>query len=162
MKQPKTEQQAFQQLAALCARGEHCLWDMQEKMRRWELSDDARQRIAGQLTAGRYVDDRRYAAAFAADKARYDKWGRRKIEQALRMKHIDEDTVSSVMDDLGDDIYTATLQQLLRQKQKTVKASSDYELRQKLVRFAMGRGFTYDIIRQCIDTGTDADELEDY
>ena len=44
------------------------------------------------------------------------------------------------------------------QKRKTIKANSDYELNRKLMRFAVGRGFTFDIIRQCIDV---EDELVD-
>jgi regulatory protein len=43
------------------------------------------------------------------------------------------------------------LRPLLKQKRKSTKANSDYELNQKLMRFALGRGFTFDIIRQCID-----------
>jgi regulatory protein len=43
------------------------------------------------------------------------------------------------------------LRPLLKQKRKSTKANSDYELNQKLVRFAISRGFTYDIIRQCLD-----------
>ena len=43
------------------------------------------------------------------------------------------------------------LRPLLKQKRRSTKAESDYELNQKLVRFALGRGYTYDIIRQCLD-----------
>ena len=52
------------------------------------------------------------------------------------------------------------LRPLLRQKRNTVKAQNDYELNQKLVRFALGRGFTFDIIRQCLDVDEDNFESE--
>ena len=51
------------------------------------------------------------------------------------------------------------LRPLLKQKRRSVKAANDYELNQKLVKFALSRGFTYDIIRQCIDG--DVDEMVD-
>ena len=125
MKQ-KTEQEAYLQLAALCAQAEHCQHEM-------------------------YVDDERYARAFVKDKVRYNKWGRRKVEQALWQKHIDEDIRQRVLDEVEDDEYLAVLRPLLKQKRRSTKAANDYELNQKLVRFALSRGFTFDIIRQCLD-----------
>ena len=67
------------------------------------------------------------------------------------MKHIDDDIQQRVLDEVDDEEYLAVLKPLLAQKRKSTKAQNDYELNQKLVRFAFGRGFTYDIIRQCLD-----------
>ena len=157
MKQ-KTEQDAYLTLAALCAQAEHCQWEMTEKMRRWELSDEAQARIMERLVKERYVDDERFARAFVKDKVRYNKWGRRKVEQALWAKHIDEAIRQQVLDEVDDEEYIRVLRPLLQQKRKTTKANSDYELNGKLIRFAMSRGFTMDIIKQCIDVD-DEDEF---
>ena len=154
----KTENEAYLTLAALCAQAEHCQYEMLEKMRRWELPEDAQARVMQRLVSERYVDDERYAHAFVKDKIRYNKWGRRKVEQALWQKRIDEDIRKRVLDDVDDDEYLHVLRPLLKQKRKTIKAQNDYELNQKLIRFAVGRGFTFDIIRQCIDVD---DELVD-
>ena len=77
------------------------------------------------------------------------------MEQALWQKRIDEDIRKRVLDEVDDDEYLSVLRPLLKQKRKSVKANSDYELNQKLMRFAVGRGFTFDIIRQCIDVEED-------
>lgn len=154
----KTEQEAYQTLAALCARSEHCQWEMLEKMRRWELDDAAQARVMARLVEERYVDDERYARAFVKDKVRYNKWGRRKVEQALWQKRIDDDIRERVLDEVDEEEYLNVLRPLLKQKRKSIKAENDYELNQKLVRFALGRGFTYDIIRQCIDVDEVPDE----
>ena len=159
MKQ-KTEQDAFQTLAALCAQAEHCQHEMLEKMRRWELPEDAQARVMERLTKQRYVDDERFARAFVKDKIRYNKWGRRKVQQALWQKHISEDIQQEVLDEIDDNEYLSVLRPLLKQKRKSTKAQSDYELNQKLARFALGRGFTFDIIRQCLDVD-DIEEEED-
>ncbi len=147
----KTEQEAYLTLAALCAQSEHCQWEMTEKMRRWELTEDAQSRVLHRLVSERYVDDARYAQAFVKDKLLYNKWGRRKIEQALWQKHIDEDIRQQVLDAVDDADYLRMLRPLLQQKSRSTKAGSPYELNQKLIRFALSRGYTYDIIRQCID-----------
>jgi regulatory protein len=146
----KTEQEAYLQLAALCAQGEHCQWELTEKMRRWEIDEAAQARVMQRLVAERYVDDERFARAFVKDKVRYNKWGRRKVEQALWQKHIDADTQQRVLSEIGDEDYLDVLRPLLQQKRRTTKAANDYELSQKLIRFALSRGFTFDIIRQCL------------
>lgn len=157
MKQ-KTEQEAFLQLATLCAQSEHCQWEMTEKMRRWELDEALQARIMQRLVKERYIDDERFARAFVKDKIRYNKWGRRKVEQALWKKHIAEDIRQQVLDEVDDEEYLSVLRPLLKQKRKSTKAQSDYEMNQKLMRFALGRGFTYDIIRQCINVEEEDEE----
>ena len=158
----KTENDAYLTLAALCAQAEHCQYEMLEKMRRWELPEDAQARVMQRLMKERYVDDERYARAFVKDKIRYNKWGRRKVEQALWQKHIDESIRQRVLDEVADEDYLDVLRPLLNQKRKVTKANNDYELNQKLMRFALGRGFTFDIIRQClsIDNLDNIDDLE--
>ena len=153
-----TEQEAYLRLAALCAQAEHCEYEMQEKMRRWEIADDAQARVMQRLINERYVDDERFARAFANDKVKYNKWGRRKVEQAMWLKHIAEDIRQRVLDSIDDEEYIAILRPLLQQKRRSVKAHNDYELRQKLIKFAIGRGFTMDIIKQCISI----DDEEEY
>ena len=153
-----TEQEAFLRLSALCAQAEHCEYEMQEKMRRWQLPDDAQARVMQRLVSERYVDDNRYALAFARDKVKYNKWGRRKVEQTLWQKRIKDDIRQQVLDSIGDADYISVLRPLLQQKRRAVKARNDYELRMKLVKFALGRGFTMDVIRQCVNT----DDAEDY
>ncbi len=157
MKQ-KTEQEAYLTLTALCAQAEHCQWEMTEKLRRWEVSEEAQARIMQRLVKERYVDDERYARAFVKDKVRYNKWGRRKIEQALWQKHIDEDIRQQVLDEVDDEEYLSVLKPLLKQKRRSTKAQSDYEMNQKLMRFALGRGFTFDIIKQCLDVDEEPDD----
>lgn len=152
------EQQAFLKLAALCARSEHCQHDMTEKMRQWGIDDETQARIMQRLTSERYVDDERFARAFVSDKVRYNRWGRRKVEQALWAKHIDEHTAKAVLDEVDDEDYTAALAPLLKQKRRATRAASEYELTMKLIKFALSRGFTMDIIKRCIET-EDEDEF---
>lgn len=163
MKKEMTEQEAYLQLAALCAQAEHCEQEMRDKMRRWELDETVQNRIVDRLIKERYVDDERYARAFVKDKIRYNKWGRRKVQQALWMKRIDADVQQQVLDEIDEKEYLDVLRPLLKQKRKSIKAESDYELNQKLLRFALGRGFGFDIIRQCLDVGEEdcSEEMAD-
>jgi len=155
MKKETTEQEAYLQLAALCAQAEHCQQEMRDKMKRWEMAPEIQERVIVRLIKERYIDEERYARAFVKDKIRYNKWGRRKVQQGLWMKRINDDIQQRVLNEVDDEEYLAVLKPLLKQKAKSIKAESDYERNQKLVRFAFGRGFTYDIIRQCLDVDED-------
>ena len=161
MKKDITEQEAYLQLAALCAQAEHCQQEMRDKMRRWELDETVQNRIIDRLIKERYVDDERYARAFVKDKIRYNKWGRRKVQQALWQKRIDADIQQRVLDEIDEKEYLDVLRPLLKQKRKSIRAANDYELNQKLARFALSRGFTFDLIRQCLDVDEESDFSED-
>jgi regulatory protein len=160
MKKEITEQEAFLQLATVCAQAEHCEKEMRDKLKRWGIDESAQNRIIQRLINERYIDNERYARAFVKDKIRYNKWGRRKVQQGLWLKQIDPEIQQRVLNEIDENEYLDVLRPLLRQKRKTVKAQNDYELNQKLVRFALGRGFTFDIIRQCLDVDEDDFESE--
>ena len=160
IKKEMTGQQAYQKLTDLCARSEHCQQEMLEKMRQWGVSEEEQAQVMERLINERYVDDERFARAFIYDKIRYSKWGRRKVEQALWLKRIDNSISKPLLDEVDDEEYLNILRPMLKQKRKSTKANSEYELTIKLIRFAMGRGFTMDIIKQCIEV-EDEDEFAD-
>ena len=153
-----TEKDALFKLTALCSQAEHCTYEMLEKMRRWEIADDAQARIMEYLVREKYVDDERYCRLFVKDKIRYNKWGRRKVEQALMQKRISRDIYQPVLDDVDDEEYLTILKPLLQNKRRQLKAMSEYEANGRLIRFAISRGFTMDIIRQCINDTDDYTE----
>lgn len=149
--------QAFKKLAALCSKSEHCSGEMLNKMRLWGLDEKKQEMVLSKLIAEKYVDDERYCRFFVNDKIKYNKWGRRKIEQALWQKKMNQDIASKILDEIDDSEYLSVLKPLLKAKEKSISANNDYERKMKLMRFAMGRGFTTDIIRQCIDGIDDED-----
>ena len=157
MKKEEEVQQAFKKLAALCAKGEHCSGEMLNKMRLWGLDEEAQATIMSKLVAGKYIDDERYCRFFVNDKIKYNKWGRRKIEQALWQKQMDDSISQKILDEIDDSDYLQVLKPLLKSKEKSIKANSDYERKIKLMKFAIGRSYTMNLIRQCIDGIDDED-----
>lgn len=146
-----TEEQALARLTALCASAEHCTGEMIDKMTKWEIPEEAQARIMEHLVSNKYVDDERYCRAFVHDKMEYNHWGRRKIEQALYVKHVDKAIQTKVLDEIPDSDFIDILRPLLDQKRRQARADNDYEMNIKLMRFAASRGFTIDQIRQCIE-----------
>ncbi|MGI6222495.1 MAG: regulatory protein RecX [Prevotella sp.] len=154
-----TEKEALVKLSGLCVKAEHSSGEMLQKMRLWQLPDDVQQRVLRQLVDQKFVDDARYTRAFVADKIHNNGWGRRKIEQALRLKGVEERVFAPILDEVSDEEYLEQLRPLLKRKWKQISAATDYERSGKLIKFAMSRGYTLDIIRQCVD-GVEEGDLE--
>lgn len=146
-----TEQQALYKLTTLCSKSEHCTGEMVQKMTQWGIGAEAQQRILDYLTREKYIDDTRFCRAFINDKIRYNGWGRRKIEQALRQRQVPRSVSDPVFEEVEDAEYVEVLRPLLQQKWRSIKGHNDQERSLKLIRFALGRGFSMDIVRKCID-----------
>ena len=147
-----TAEQALQRLTAACARAEHCSGEMREKMYHWGLDESTQDQVIDYLTTHRYIDDERFTRLFVRDKMQFNKWGRKKIEQALWGKHVKESVYLPILDEIDKNEWKTILLPLLETKRKSLHAASDYERKVKLIRFAMSRGFTMDIIEDCLST----------
>lgn len=120
-------------------------------MQRWQIDEETQGRILDHLTNHRFIDEERFCRAFAKDKIRYNKWGRRKVEQALLLKRIPIDIQRKVLGEIDEQEYLDVLLPLLASKRKDIQGKNAYERNGKLMRFALQRGFTMDIIRRCME-----------
>ena len=145
------EKQALQRAAALCSRRECCIKQIEEKLITWGQSGAARERILSKLTEEKFIDEARFARAFALDKLRYSHWGKMKIAQALRLQGIQSDVRDEALAELPEDEYSEIIQHLAQAKKSTIKASSEYERKAKLVRYLVAKGFEYDLINEFLD-----------
>lgn len=148
---------ALSKLATLCAKGEHCSGEMLAKMLQWGLTENEQAQVMAYLTEHHYIDDERFTRMFVHDKMYLNKWGSKKIIQALIGKRIDKTIYQPILDEIDKKEWKTILLPLLKSKQKSLNAHSDYERDMKLIRYALGRGFTYDVIRLCIDHADDID-----
>lgn len=155
-----TTDEILYKLAARCSTSEQCLSDVEAKLKRYDLSEEERTRILQHLVEEKYIDDKRYAEAFVRDKYRFNKWGRIKIAQGLRMKGIDNGTVNKAMELIDETEYLHILRELIKAKRKSIRGKSDYEVNGKLIRFAIGRGFEFAAIRSCMDVDENYDDSE--
>ena len=153
-----TADEILYKLAAKCSISEQCLSDIETKLSRYDLTEEERTRILRHLIEEKYIDDCRYAKAYVRDKYRFNKWGRIKIAQGLRMKGIDSETINNAMGAIDEDEYLGILRDLIKAKRKSTRGKNDYEINGKIARFAVGRGFEYAAIRQCL--GNDIGEYE--
>ena len=146
-----TEEQVLNKLTTLCAKGEHCQQEMLDKMRKWEIEEDVQARVMEYLLKEKFIDEERYTRLFVEEKIKFNKWGRKKVEQALYMKRIPRSIYAPILDEVDEDNYEEILRPLLEAKRKSVTGKSEYEIRGKLIRFALSRGFDMDTILSVLD-----------
>ena len=129
-----TEEQAYQKLASLCAVSEQCISDIRRKMQRWVIIGDA-ETIIGRLIKERFIDEHRFARAFALDKFRYNHWGREMIRMEMRRRNISSADIDYGISEIPQEEYESVLRHLIEAKRPTVKGKSEYEVNQKIMRF---------------------------
>lgn len=132
-----------ERLRCLCSRREYCSADILKKAAdALEGDREAAEKVLEVLVSEKYVDDLRYATAYARDKAMISGWGETKIRYMLSAKKISKSLVDQALTEIDSDKADARLRKLLENKLKTLKA--DPQIRLKLLRFALGRGYQYD------------------
>ena len=134
---------------AYCAGVEHCCSDVYNKLQQWGATHEQSDAIIAHLIQQRYIDELRYCRAFAHDKLLYQGWGRLKIKAALYAKHLPSSNISEALENLDESDYRSTLQRVIATKKRAIK-SSDPMAREKLIRFCLQRGFTYDEIEDLL------------
>lgn len=141
MKLSQEQKIAFNKAAFFCSQAEKCTSEIQEKLKLWGLSEEDSQAVIEELKREKYIDDERFARAYVKDKFRFNHWGKQKIEFMLRAKKIDQEILELAFEEIEDESYLEEIKRLLTEKAKSVKAKDQYHKRNKLMRFALGRGF---------------------
>ena len=152
IKQPKTKtpEQALQSLMRMCARSERSSGDALRLMKRWGVADDAARKVLSKLQADRFIDDARYTEAFVRDKLNLSGWGVYKIKSALRTKGVSKDIIDEVIAPMIEATdMKERLEDIMKRKLRTLKYSSAYDARTKLIRFAASRGYELDEAIEC-------------
>ena len=150
MKKECSAQEARLKAEAYCSLTERCTDDVLRKLEQWGAPSDTFDAIIESLKKERYIDEQRYANAFVRDKYRFNQWGRIKIAQALRMKHVASECIYAALDEIDEEEYTSVLTSLLEKKRKSVKASTEYERNGKVIRFALSHGYDMGEILRCM------------
>ena len=138
-----TPEKALDRAQWLCSQSEKCISDIRLKLAQWGVEPNETQRIIDSLIADGFINEERYAQTYARDKARFSKWGPRKIEMALRAKRIKTELIQMAVANIQDIISNDNLFEILSKKAKTVKHKDVYDLKNKLLRFGVSRGFDY-------------------
>lgn len=134
---------------AYCAMAERCCSEVSNKLQQWGANTDEIETIIAYLTVQQYIDEARYCRAFTHDKVLYQGWGQIKIKAALHAKHLPSQYIVQAIDSIDKIAYFNTLERIITTKKRAIKPN-DPMAREKLIRFCLQRGFTYDEIDKLV------------
>ena len=137
-------------LRRLCSRREYCTKDILAKAEKaLEGDKDGARKVLDILVSEKYVDDLRYAEAYARDKSSIAGWGEMKIRYMLSAKGIDRETISRALEEIDEKKADDRLVKLIENKRRSLKEDPQWKI--KLLRFALGRGYSYDEINEILN-----------
>lgn len=145
-KRAKTPEQALAALMRLCARAEKSQDDARRLMRGWGVAEKDAEQVLGRLVRDRFIDDSRYAEAFVREKLRLSGWGEYKIRTALQRKGVSKERIDAALSQADRPAMGERLAQQLERKARTVKYTSQYELKTKLIRYGLSLGYDYEAV----------------
>ena len=156
-----TPQQALARLQGQCSRSEQCSGQVRKKLQRWsdsqkikgmaEFTHEQMEEIIVSLVKDRFVDDARFAGAYVRDKAKFSGWGAVKIAYHLKALGVDASVVQQALEDNQEVFNNGSQEKLLRKKWDSLKKDLGLQQkREKVLRFAVSRGFGYGQIMDII------------
>ena len=151
IKRDKTADEALASLMRLCARAERSSGDALRLMQNWGVAKEEQQEVLQRLIKERFIDDRRYAEAFIREKCNLSAWGRYKIQSALKRKGIASDIIAEALAELNPTDNKKRLQDRLQTKIKHIKYDTAYQLKTKLIRYALSLGFDMDEVMDSVN-----------
>jgi regulatory protein len=132
-----------------CSRREYCTSDVRKKAEKaLEGDKEKAAEILDVLIGEKYVDDLRYSEAYAREKSSISGWGEVKIRYMLSAKGISKDIIVQALTQIDSQRAELRLEKLLENKYRTLKDDPQWKF--KLLRFALGRGYSYDEVSDCI------------
>lgn len=145
-----SESEVLLRLQYLCSKSERCKKDIFDKLKSWKYEGNA-EKIVEKLSQDGFIDETRYANAFAKDKMKLAVWGRNKIRYHLRSRNIDPKIIETVLNETNPDEYEQAIFKELERKNKTVHEANYYKRKQKLFSFAFQRGVETEIAARLIE-----------
>ena len=138
----------LERAARYCAGAEHCAADVARLLERLGATGVQIDEVIGILKEQKYIDEQRYCRAFVHDKVAFQGWGRMKIVMGLRAKRLPEAAIQEAVEDIDEKIYASNMRKAMHSKRG--------QDRQKVMRFMLQRGYTFDDLRRYVNM--DAEE----
>lgn len=161
MEEKNKKDELLSKAQRICSEREYCESDIRSKLESWGEADDTIvNAIISSLKKDKFIDEERYAGAFARDRFKYQQWGKVKIAAQMKQKHIPSAVITAGLSTIDDKEYLDMLREILLRHHKNIKAKNRYDLKGKLLRHALAKGFESRLVYEMVNQITGANESE--
>lgn len=137
----------------ICSGREYCISDIRSLIERWGAdSEETKAWVISRLTEDKFIDEQRYCRAFVIDHFRQSQWGKIKITMSLKSKNIPAATIAAGLEAIDEEEYMNLLKKIINDHRRSVKAKNRYDLKGKLLRYALGKGFESNLVYEVINS----------
>lgn len=134
-----------------CAFQERSQQEVRDKLYYWGLKYLDVENLLAELIADGFLNEERFALAYAGGKHRVKKWGKYKIKQGLKQKSVSEPLIRAALNSLDPDEYRENLSGLLQKKAAILTEKDPYKRRLKLQQYALGKGYEQALIIELLN-----------
>ena len=150
----QSKAEKLKKLMRYCAYQERCHQEVRNKLLELGARGEELEEIIAELIKENFLNEERFAKAFASGKFRIKKWGRNKIERALENKGISQYCIRKGLKEIDPDEYPKALESIVRTKLEKTKAENIYEKRDKVAKFAITKGYEPELVWEILKKNT--------
>ncbi len=140
----------LQKAAGFCAYQERTQKEVRDRLEEWGICGDEAEEMIVWLIENNYLNEERFAKAFAGGKFRMNHWGKVRIKQEMRYRGLTENCIKIGLTEISDDDYIATINKIILKKADKTDTENPYLRKHKLARYIIGKGFEQDLVWQLI------------
>lgn len=154
LKKPKvyTQKQALIKAESYCAYQERCQQEVRDKLYSWGVHEIQVENVIADLIASNFINEERFAKAYAGGKFRIKKWGRVKISIELKRRKISAYCIKKGLAEIEEEEYIKTLQKVAEVKIKAMKERDSKKKKYKVMNYLLSRGFENDLVVEVVGT----------
>jgi regulatory protein len=141
---------ALQKMQRYCAFQERCHSEVRQKLIEISVYGDTLEEIIAELIADNYLNEERFARAYARGKFRTKSWGRNRIKQELQMRRVSDYCIRKGMEEIDEEDYLATLEKVISKKLEELRGEDHFTAQQKTAQYAMRKGYESELIWRII------------
>ena len=146
-----SKEEGVAKLQKYCAYQDRCHQEVRTKLINLGIYGDILEEIIAELIAENFLNEERFARSFARGKFRMRHWGKIRIKNELKFRKVSDYCIRKAMTEIEDNDYFETVKRVIQKKAKTIKDNNPFTAKNKIAKYAIGRGFESEIVWEIIN-----------
>jgi regulatory protein len=151
IKKSLTKEQALQKLRHYCRYQERCRSEVENKLFELRINKNMHNEMIDGLIDEDYLNEERFALAFAIGKFKMKQWGRKKIFYELKVKKLSSEIIQKGLEQIDEKHYMKALEKLAKEKSTSLKHEQYLVRRKKTMDYLIQKGFEWELVKEIIE-----------
>jgi regulatory protein len=145
----------LQKAAGFCAYQERTHAEVRDRLYEWGIRGDEAEEMIVWLIENNYLNEERFAKAYAGGKFRMKQWGRIRIKHELKMRGLSDYCIKVGLAEIDEDDYQDVIKKMINRKANKDDFENPYLKKHKLARYIIGKGFEQNLVWRLLEENDD-------